>query len=53
MIMYSDFIPDFNQEGYNSHAPLHWVSQQKPSWSIDFLILLLDILGDLLQNLKK
>lgn len=39
-------------EGYNPHSTLHGVRKQEASWGKDLLILLLDVAGDLLENLQ-
>lgn len=41
-----------SQEGYNPHPTLHRVRKKEASRSKDLLILLLDVAGDLLENLQ-
>lgn len=41
-----------SQEGYNPHPTLHRVREQEASRGKDLLILLLDVAGDLLENLQ-
>lgn len=41
-----------SQEGYNPHPALHRVREQEASRGKDLLILLLDVAGDLLENLQ-
>lgn len=40
-------------EGYNPHAAFHRIREQEPSRSKDLLVLLLDVAGNLLENLQK
>lgn len=42
-----------SQQGYNPHPTLHRVREQEASRRKDLLILLLDVAGDLLENLQK
>lgn len=42
-----------SREGYDPHATFHGVCEQKPPGSKDLLILLLDVTGNLLENLQK
>lgn len=41
-----------SQEGYDPHPALHGVSEQEASRGKDLLVLLLDVAGDLLENLQ-
>lgn len=40
-------------KGYNTHSPLDGIGDEQTSGSVDFLILLLDVLCDLLENLRE
>lgn len=39
--------------GYDSQASLDGVGQQEASWCVDLVVLLLNVLCNLLQNLKE
>lgn len=38
-------------KGYHSHSFLNWISDEQASWSIDLLILLLNVCGNLFNHL--
>ena len=41
------------QIGYNSEASLYGVGEEETPRSVDLIVLLLDVLGDLLQDLPR